>query len=54
MRIAHEILKTIHDAGITLVILALMIKAGQEPKYIYAYGFFIGFLLLICKLSVFY
>ena len=43
----HQIFGIIHDAGITLIILAVITKARQNPKYIPAYALFIGFLLFL-------
>ncbi|MBR1736816.1 MAG: hypothetical protein IJ736_07350 [Firmicutes bacterium] len=54
MDILYKIFGIVHDAGITLVILAVIIKAGQNPKYILAYMLFIGILLLLCKATSFY
>lgn len=53
MNILYEIFNIIRDAGITLVILAVIIKARQSPRYIFAYMLFIGILLLLCKVTSF-
>lgn len=46
MEIFLEILTVLKDAGVTLMIIALMIKAKTDIKHFYAYASFILILLL--------
>lgn len=41
-----EILTIVKDAGVTLMIIAVMIKAKDDIKNVYAYALFILILLL--------
>lgn len=47
MQQIKDVVTVIKDAGIVLIILAVMIKARSDPKHVIAYGVFLCLLVFL-------